>query len=334
MRWGFTMKWLLAVLLLFAAVGFGENLLVLPFQETNSDGLAPTVQSLFKTALTSEGFDVKLGDAVCTDLTCAVQEGKTEGTDLVLYGSLNRLGHKIIVAVFLVDVQTRQQVHSDELAALYEDDLDVVVKRLAVGIKKRKAASATATKDLVTEKETIEPRRRKSYYTVGGRIGYMFPFGGYGDDSRLFCYEGIGLYEMEHYIVEAKAGLHLGEHSAEVPIDFSLLYTPYLGDFSPYIAGGLGVHLITISTRVDSGEYYHYEDNEGDGFALNVGGGLMAFQTYDFRLNLDVRYTIAFPNHGLGTHHGVAITLGITRRYSPNEKSSAHIGCCLGGSIQ
>ncbi|MBN1754621.1 hypothetical protein JW877_00270 [bacterium] len=293
-----------------------ETIAVFGFKTINIDpSIGLTAHELFKNELVISGafsvFDTDYSEIQdCYSLDCVVQNCRNFKVNKCIYGSLTALGNKIIVAVNMVDANLETIIFSDQLTASQIEDLDMVIKRLTSALISRKPAGEVITKETVTLVETEEPRRRKNFYTFGLRIGYLFPFGSsYGGESELTSYDFVGLYEMEHFIVEAHFAIRSGDDADEQAIDFSLLYTPLLGDFSPYLAAGLGVHWVDINNYEE--EYFYYSD----GPSLNLGGGLFAFQTYDFRFVIDLRYSYVFLlDEEADNQHGLTLTLGITHR--------------------
>ena len=63
-----------------------------------------------------------------------------------------------------------------------------------------------------------------------------------------------------------------------------------------------------------------------NGLALNLGGGVMGFRTYDFRFIVDLRYNVVFAElGGQDTHSGISLTFGITS----TRKEKGQRGCCF-----
>jgi len=103
-------------------------------------------------------------------------------------------------------------------------------------------------------------------------------------------------------------------------------------DFTPYIGGGLGLHIFGSSKVNYSGSYYGDDEiiSADQAMALHIAGGLYAFQSYDFRFNIEGKYTIAFTDafHGSSnTNQQFGIMIGITKRIEKKEKD----GCGGGG---
>jgi hypothetical protein len=268
---------------------------------------------------------------ICYDSQCAMEIGQRLGVDKAVVGSLSRLGEKIIVELRLVDVVSGNVEFSDRMASSTVEDLDTVTKRLATGIATGKPSEKTVEIGAITEMEIREPRRRKNFFTVGGKVGYMFPSGdSWGKANKLLCLDWITWYETPTFMVESIVGwryqVEEDNGAYDVPIEFSIFYIPGKSDFTPYLGGGLGIHWVAALPLGEN--QVHDEDARitNNGLALNVGGGLMGFRTYDFRFVVDLRYTVVFAELGdQDTHSGISLTFGIT---SPRREGGSR-GCCI-----
>lgn len=270
--------------------------------------------------------------ARCYDSQCASELGRQLGVDKAVVGSLSRLGEKIIVELRMVDVASGQVESSDQMASTTVEDLDTVIKRLAKGLASGKSAEKTAEVGLIVEQEAREPRRRVNFFTVGGKVGYLFPSGdSWGGTDKLLCLDWVTRYETPDFMVESLVGwryqVNKENGAYDVPVEFSFFYLPSKSDFSPYLGGGLGIHWVAAE-RWDDHDTWGDEDDRitNNGLALNIGGGLMGFRTYDFRFIVDLRYTMVFAElDGQDSHSGISLTFGIT---SP-RKESGQRGCCF-----
>jgi hypothetical protein len=273
------------------------------------------------------------GDMRCYDSQCAAENGRRLGAGKALVGSLSRLGEKIIVELRLVETATGMVEYSDRMASATVEDLDTVIQRMAKSVASGKPAEGTAEVGLIVQEEAREPLRRKNFFTVGGKIGYLFPTGdSWGQADRLLCLDWVTRYETNDFFVESLVGyryqLNQDNGAFDVPIEFSIFYVPSRSDFSPYFGGGLGIHWIGAERWDDEGDPVDDDDDRvtNNGLALNLGGGLMGFRTYDFRIVVDLRYSIVMADlGGQDTHQGIMLTFGIT---SPRGTNGSR-GCCL-----
>jgi len=274
------------------------------------------------------------GDMRCYDSRCAAENGRRLGAGKALVGSLSRLGEKIIVELRLVDTATGGVEYSDRMASAAVEDLDTVIQRMAKSVASGKPVEGTAEVGLIVQEEAKEPLRRQNFFTVGGKIGYLFPTGdSWGQADRLLCLDWVTRYETNDFFVESLVGyrsqVNKDNGAFDVPIEFSIFYVPSRSDFSPYFGGGLGIHWIAAPKWRENED--HIDDEDGrwhnNGLALNFGGGLMGFRTYDFRIVVDLRYSIVMADLGdQDTHQGIMLTFGIT---SPRGGESGTRGCCM-----
>ena len=327
-----------------AGVFAGTSILIYNFKSTGLDeATTDAVRELFKSDLAEKGYSpLDAGGEVCGDDRCASAGAEKFGAEQALYGSLAKLGEKIIVNIYVAD-RAGKSVHSDKLTAETVEDLDVVMERLSQGIAEGKKAADVIDKTDVTVAESNEPKRRKNFYTVGVKIGYRFPLGdSYGKD-QMWDYEAVAMYETEKLFVEGRGYGSSGGDATAFGLSIGTFYIFSPKDFSPYVGGSAGIEwVMDMPYILDEGDSSFTGGASGNGPALSIGGGLMAFQTYDFRLMLDLRYSIVFVGEAdidfddfarndtkqdMGTQHSLAITLGIMRRdVSGRERSSL---CCM-----
>jgi TolB-like protein len=272
--------------------------------------------------------------AMCYDSQCAAENGRRLEVQKAIVGSLSRLGEKIIVELRLVDVSTAGVEYSDRMASTTVEDLDTVIQRMARAVAAGKPVEKTAEVGSIVQEEAKEPLRRKNFFTVGGKIGYLFPTGdSWGQADRLLCLDWVTRYETPSFFVESLVGyryqLNEDNGAFDVPIEFSIFYIPSRSDFSPYFGGGLGIHWIGAKRWDEDGEPVDDEDERwtNNGLALNLGGGLMGFRTYDFRIVVDLRYSVVLADlGGQDTHQGIGLTFGITSQRGGDKGPR---GCCL-----
>lgn len=268
----------------------------------------------------------------CYDSQCAAEFGQRLGVDKAIVGSLSRLGEKIVVELRLVDVASAKVEFSDRMASSTVEDLDTVIKRLAKGLATGKTTEETAAIGIIAEQETWEPRRRKNFFTVGGKVGYLFPSGdSWGRTDKLLCLDWVTWYETPTFVVESLVGwryqVNEDKGAYDFPIEFSMFYIPGKSDFTPYLGGGLGIHWVAAKRWEDDHWDNENEQITNNGLALNLGGGLIGFRTYDFRIEVDLRYTIVFAKlNGQDTQSGISLTFGVTH---PRKEDRGPRGCCI-----
>ncbi len=251
-------------------------------------------------------------EGVCASVEEAVERSRGLQGDKAIMGNLSRLGEKIIVFASLIDVRTGEVEFSDQIVSVTVEDLDMVLKRLAVGLVERKKLEETVEVGKIIEEEFEEPRRRRSFLTYGVKAGYMFPIlGGYGGHrEKMFTANLLTWYENPSFIAEPLAGVSVSGKSVDIHGDISLYKAISRTDFAPYFGGGVGLHYVGCERPTPE----HWDNWVWDhGFGLSAGGGVMGFRTYDFRILLDVKYSVVWAElleeHG---QDGVTLTIGTT----------------------
>jgi len=225
----------------------------------------------------------------------------------VVFGSLNKLGEKIILQYTLADVATGQILIADDLSALRVEDLDQVVKRVAASIVQQVPAAKTVEVGLVTEQESEETKTRKANSSYGIAWGYLYPQKGYDNKDQVFVWDFRSVYEMRHIAVDAVLGARQG-----VAINVGFLYVPSTKDFSPFVGVGIGFHGVSHEQYYPDDYYYgDYQRQEAsDGFEFLLKGGLLAFRTYDFRVIATVEYSITLNDYD---DRAIVLTIGVMR---------------------
>lgn len=243
-------------------------------------------------ALTREA----VGPVPCADVACAADVGrKLDATDVV-FGSLNRLGERIIVGYTLVDAATEKAVLIENITAMSVEDLETVMKRIAKSIVKREPVAKTAEVGAITEKEALEPRSRRTRRGLAARFGYLFPTNGYDDDEQFFAIDLLTMYEANDFMVNGLFGIRKG-----IALNLGVTYLTTRKDFCPYIGGGFGFHWVAHDI---------FDDKRDDGFEAILSGGLIAFRTYNFRILVNLDYSISFNEYD---DRALVFTMGMVR---------------------
>jgi TolB-like protein len=287
-----------------------ERLAVLPLtgsgidvstQETTYILLVSEIRRLQKYEVIPES-EIKalLADRSCAESACAVEIGKQANASKVVFGSLNKLGKKVILQYTLMDVSTGETLLSDDLSALRVEDLDQVVKRVATSIVQQIPAAKTVEVGLVTAQESQETNTRKANSSWGIAFGYLYPNKGYDNVDRSFVWDFRSLYEMRHIAVDALLGARKG-----IALNVGVMYIPSFKDFSPFAGIGVGFHGVSHDSSS-----YDQTDKHGDGFEFLIKGGLLAFRTYDFRVIANVEYSITLSDYD---DRAIVVTIGVMR---------------------
>jgi len=281
----------------------------------------------------------------CYQISCAASYGSMAGAQKSIIGSLTRLGERITVEARLINVATEEVVFSDRFSASSIDDLDVALRKVAEAVATQTQIKSEVTRYAITEEETQEGRRKKGYITSGASFGFGFPLGNsYSKVDDLFSLAWVMRYEAGSYVLDNSLGFSSGSggekdttilgqivDKKEVGIlfwDIGLRYILNRGsDFTPFFGGGIGLHF--IGSQESQGQTYM---ESARAFALHLAGGMYAFQTYDFRLTVEAKYTALFTDVFLdsgSSSHQIGISIGITRKFEKDENR----GCMSGGCI-
>lgn len=244
----------------------------------------------------------------CAEPACAIELGSTAGVGKVAYGSLNKLGEKIIYQYGLVDVASQQVLIADQMTAHRVEDLDQVVKRVALSVTQLTPADKTVEVGLVTKQESIEPSTRKATSTWGIEFGYLYPSHGYSGERSVFVWDFRSIYEFRHFAIDGLLGLRKGGS-----LNIGMLYLPSSKDVSPFIGAGLGYHAIDHPEADYWDPEHPYEqitEPESDGFEFLLKVGVIGFRTYDFRVIGTLEYSIVLNDYD---DKGAVFTIGIMR---------------------
>jgi hypothetical protein len=331
----------LALLLWLAVVGFAvpagsEPLLtlVLPLRSTGVDETTVNaVGDLLRAELENRGIalvpssqlkDLPRGDSACDDVECANAAAAATGAGRIVYGTLTRLGNKIIFHVRAVWIGETMPDYADQVTAATEEDLDVVCRRVAESIAAGRPDARHATIGTVTQEETLEPRRRATRSGLGLRAGFLFPANGsYGNADRLTSLGLVIRYETPTFFVQSTPLVGFawrGDTVEWTPFDLFLARIFGVGDFSPYVGAGLGISALHVQKNltVAFGDYLYPSSTSqsSTSLAADLDVGLLMLRTYDFAIVLDVRYHYVFEDFdaiGGNGAHGLALRFGIGR---------------------
>lgn len=265
------------------------------------------------------------GGEACDDPACAAALGREHGAARVVYGSISRLGDKLIARLNVIRVGEPDPYYRDQLTASSEEDLDAVMRRFAEGIAAGRPNSDRASVESVTKAETRTPARRASRSGPGFRAGFLFPTGNsFGGVDRMTDFRGVYKYELKDFQIETTT--LLGFSSGEGNFDWTILdlgASRIFGrrDFSPYLGASIGVHSVTVerkdyATSPYYGSYYAINKETKTAPTLDLVAGLMALRTYDFEAVLEVRFHYVFDKFdavgGKGAN-GFLVTFGTSR---------------------
>jgi len=247
-----------------------------------------------------------LGDEECADEECAKETGEKLEAKQVLLCKLNPLGEKIIVQYILVETATGKNILSESATAINLEDIDAVMKRVAISVAKQTPFNANTEVGNVVGQESIESLQRKARYNFGIGFGYLFPAEGYDNDKKSFTLNAYLDYEIQDYSVGMMAGARDG---------FAInLYGNYLfskTDLCPYVGGALGFHWVAHDAVFLYDPYYNYTggvEKDADGIELGLNAGLRILHTYNIQLFINVEYIMTFNDYN---DKAIVFTIGI-----------------------
>lgn len=309
--------------------------LILPFRTVGvSDTTATVVRDLLSGELERHGVTVMertvarqlpSGPQGCDEAVCAGAFAKELQADQVVYGSLSRLGGKIIVRGHALRTGDASAYYSDQLSALTEEDLDTVMRRMAEGIAAGRAGSDQATILSVTREEGRKPLRRAGRSGIGMRAGFIFPDGDSYGGERLTSLRLVYKFESRNFLIESTAllGLAWGGSSVEwMPLDLFVARVFGVGDISAYLGGGLGMRVLSVQGWVPCDPHCelwgycgcrHTDSQIATALSADLGGGLIAFRTYSYQIIVDLRYHYVFEDFdviGGNGAHGLVLSFG------------------------
>ncbi len=258
-------------------------------------------------ARTSASFVTPKGDMPCRDVPCATKAAQDVGAQVVVFGSLNGLGRKIVLTITTVDAVTGEVSGSQKLAIDRLEDLDIAATRIAEAITNGTSTDETAELGTVTAHEVKPDRRREGERGLGLRVGGITPLGsGYGGASSGVVMDFSYWFETQNFAIEPRIGFRFAANEDsgdyfEFPMDVGAYYILGKGDFAPFIGGGGGLRWITESRQetVEVGNVIkttntRVNEDSGYGFGVFARGGLLLLRTYTMRLALTVDYNISF----------------------------------------
>ncbi|MDH5671478.1 MAG: hypothetical protein OEZ06_04965 [Myxococcales bacterium] len=298
-----------------------------------SQGVDPGTVQTFRQLLGDElsaqdGGRVIQLQAPCADLSCAAAAGAQAGADVAVHGTLGRLGAKIVVSVSAADIAggswNGQPRASERMSVDRVEDLDAVASRMATALIGRQPVETTAELGNITHSEAKEPLRRRT------RVGFLMnlqaiaPMAGYAGEQLGGGLEfGIWI-ETLHMAIEPRIGyrgdlVRGPDKYKHVPLELGLYYLPLLGDFSPLVGGGVGLHYLheELTERQSVGEVLvstssvTVEDSIY-GYSVYARAGLMVMRTYTASLLFSVDYALTVADFKRrDNEHGLRFNVGL-----------------------
>lgn len=284
-------------------------------------------------------------DFSCHSVVCASEYGYIAGAEKSIIGSLTMLGNRITVDIQVVSVDGKKVIFTDSFKANSTYDLDVILRKLARAAASGKKIESELNRFAITEEETLDPRRKKSYITSGAALGFGIPLGdSYSGVDRIVLVTWMMRYEAGHWVLENSLGIGWGRGGEKdttylgrvtdkrkftvIPWDIGLRYVfNRQADFTPFVGGGLGLHFIGSQTYAG-----HMTTDRDEAFAFHLAAGMYGFQSYDFRLAIEAKYTVLFSDAFIdsgSTSHQLGLSLSVSRKLIKGEKRGCMSGGCL-----
>ena len=279
---------------------------------------------------------------VCHAVGCAAEYGEIAGVMETVTGTLTMLGNRITGEVRLVDVAKQEVTFSDRFTAANLDDLEATLRKLANAVASRRKIQSEVGRFPVSQEETGDAARKRSVMTSGAVFGAGVPLGGsYAKISSLNQILTLTRLEADRYVVETSIGVQWGSGEQDgppglgslpektnvfiIPIDVGLRYVVNRqADFSPFAGGGIGLRFISSESNGNEESV-----RGGTAFAYHAAAGVYGFQSYDFRLSLEARYSMMFSDAFVGEgriHQQVGFLVGVTHKpeqeRQPQERRS------------
>lgn len=270
-------------------------------------------------------------DSLCAEKECAMAIAKAAKTEQVIFGSVRFLGRKCFFSATIMG-PGGENPFSQTINLLGVADFENGTKRMAEALLHRATIEKVANIDNITEKEeTVLASRRRSFYSIGGSVGYMYPLNGsyhrwMVDEMDWNCTarDSLGNCAAEdeshtQMIVLGWDNWFEFTHSLAMELNFTWTVPMAVGmdvdldyligksDFTPFLGGGLGLHYVTADEGI-------HKDNEklNSGPTLNFQGGMIFFRTYTVNLVVKGSYHIILNSD---KDNGAGLDIGLRTKF-------------------
>ena len=258
----------------------------------------------------------------CQDTDCVRAGAGKVGARVGIYGTLGRLGSKVVVTATAVDAQSGQALRSETISVDRIEDLDDAADRMAEALVTGKRVEKTGELGTITHEEAKAPVRKDTRFGVTLGLEGILPAHGFAD-GVVGAGTGLGLWlESMDFVIEPRIGVRtdLGAGDRDwthVPLEITLSYLLSRSDFAPLLGGGLGVAyvheelpverrdgstLVTTGTRVIEDSIFAFD--------VYARAGLLMLRTYDASAVLTVDYAFTFGDFE-GRTNGQAVRLSL-----------------------
>lgn len=279
------------------------------------------VNRLFREAVESRRSEVMsvTGEAsACGDRECALAAARAAGADEVLYSNYYRLGSRWLFSAGIVRADGSRPF-TQRLTVLSVEDMEAVTARMAEAVTSRSTTEDVASLDNVTEYEQKDNqlKRRRSSYSMGLAVGYLFPSGSSFNYLRSDATNSAYPYSETGYdLIPRLTWMNLWEFRNDMALgldvawgvphvfggDLNVFYLMGRGDFTTFLGGGTGFHAL----RGDRDPASSGRRNAGP--ALNAQAGALLFRTYRINVLTRVEYLEVFTSD---RERGLAVDVGL-----------------------
>jgi len=140
-------------------------------------GVKSDTAEIFRELLETELSKLHVQDFVnskapCDSIDCAIKEGKKQGADIVVFGSISILGKELVVSVKAVDVNKNAVISSHKKIATRFEELDDIAEQLALALQGRGDGTQLGN---IVENDQRPDARRSASSGVGLRLGGLLP---------------------------------------------------------------------------------------------------------------------------------------------------------------
>lgn len=254
-------------------------------------------------------FTVGLAPAAGKDEPTPAQAGeaaRAAGAPLAVTLRIARLGStaSVRLAAYRPDGAA---AHLDELGASGPDDLDPVLRRLALGLAEGRPARALGEIDTVTQRESDPYLKYVATNVFGVRLGgVMLSNRADGAEANTSTGGGIfWLYDARSFLADLSFDVFGGDHDRDVAIGLGFYRPLSHENVAPYVGGGLSY------TWLETG------GAGAAGLAFRAAGGVLFGRLSTVQVRLEAGWQVAAfreerRSGGGGTMpHGPFLTVGL-----------------------
>ncbi|HVZ37842.1 MAG TPA: hypothetical protein VHI13_01065 [Candidatus Kapabacteria bacterium] len=286
------------------------TLLVLPFETAGIDSLAArTATTILRSQLGSQGScsvvpESRTPDSPCAEADCARAAAGSTKSNQVVFGTLNRLGTKVVVEYSLVDCASGNTVASGTTSSESVEGLEETMRWIAAEIETRPHPPAGISSGSLPGARPGRALNAPRYTAVAiADFGEMYTVSGYNDTRRAFVVDGGVSFEYPTYSFDIFGGWRLGPM---VNIGASYFMLP--GETSPFVGAGVGYSF--IAPDLWSNPFIGTADagSSRSSFNMILKAGVVALRTNEIRLGLNIQYMEVFTGHA---DRALVVTLGV-----------------------